>query len=279
MPSWSHGCGAQDPRELVPEVVSDVGLLFLDRFQRSGRAADATAAISLLRAGVEAAQDGHRSRGQLLCNLGYALLEGELQPAEQADGPVAPTAADEVVAVFRAALDSTALDHPNFVRCACGLALSLRSQALLTGDAGRARGGGGAAADRGGHRRRLRPGPRRAARPPRLVAVPAERGRSAAGPARRGRRRDVRGSAAGPRAADLPDAASRRRAPRGAPGSPGTPRVRRGGRPPGRDGGSAADGHGRARVCGHAVRAGQRPACGDRRDGGGEPEACRAARS
>ena len=129
------GCGPQDPRELVPEVVSDVGSLFLDRFQRSGRAADATAAISLLRAGVEAAQDGHRSRGQLLCNLGYALLGGELQPAEQADGPVAPTAADEVVAVFRAALDSMAPDHPDVVRCAVGLALSLRSQALLTGDA------------------------------------------------------------------------------------------------------------------------------------------------
>jgi hypothetical protein len=126
--------GAEDPRDLVPEVVTDVAMVLLDRFQRTGSASAAAAAVSLSRAAAKAAPDAHRSRGPVLCNLGWALLQGELQPAELGDAPVPPTAADEVVDVFRSALACTALDHPNFVRCACGLALSLRSRALLTGD-------------------------------------------------------------------------------------------------------------------------------------------------
>jgi hypothetical protein len=95
--------------------------------------------INLLNSAANSLPVGDERRPVVLCNLAYAVMVADIQPRLDAyDAPAAdedtalPADLDSVVAIFREAFQATPDGHPNYSRCAYGLALSLRIKAELT---------------------------------------------------------------------------------------------------------------------------------------------------
>ncbi|HWE88283.1 MAG TPA: CHAT domain-containing protein [Pseudonocardiaceae bacterium] len=122
------GPDGQDRRQLFAEAWSNLGMLLLERLIRQGERRNGPAAVVLLRTATGALPADHPSRPLVLCNLGYALMIGDTDE----DG--APRDVDEGVVVLREAFAGTPVGHPNYTRCANGLALVLRAKASQTQD-------------------------------------------------------------------------------------------------------------------------------------------------
>ncbi|MBL1099734.1 CHAT domain-containing protein [Streptomyces coffeae] len=115
------------------EAMGNLGMLLVMRLVRQRERQAGRVGARLLRDAERALPPGHPSRPLVLCNLGYALVLNDLLAHQGEDPPPMPEL-ETAIALLREAFATTPRAHLNHARCANGLALALRCQAMLTRD-------------------------------------------------------------------------------------------------------------------------------------------------
>jgi hypothetical protein len=123
-------------RAELGEALSNLAMFLLARFVDDHVDTEGRTAVVLLRQAVLNLPVGHASHPVALCNLAYAILLSEVVPVLSGTEYSTPPPADEVVAMFRTALQHTPPGHENHPRCLSGLGEALRAKAVLAHDVG-----------------------------------------------------------------------------------------------------------------------------------------------